>query len=624
MRRLATATVLVALAACTWASGAAAQPRFELAPTGQTAFPGRLFALTLPSGVSVDPKGIRVTENGRAVADLEATPVRASQKSGTVLVIDASDSMRGEAIKDAVAAARVFARERNPDQRLGVIAFGSTVTPLAPLTSEPGPIASALAGPPPLRPGTHMYDAVSAAISMLEDQGVTTGSVMVLSDGADTGSRTSFDQLVSRARASGTRIFTVGLRSRTFDITALERLAAGAHGEYSEAGSPKELAQIYEQLGSRLAHEILIRYRSVSDRGSRVLVGVSVAGQDGSATSEYVAPRLRTRGEHPSSGTGFWGSTVVMVAVSLLAGVLLAIAAAMLLVLRRRRALRARVEGFVSLPEGVDARAWGSALATSLLERTEKSLERARRWAALKEELEVARVPTPAVQVVLGAVAGTVLCFMLLYLWSGRLALGVPALCIPFAVQLAIRHRARKQRRTFGDQLADNLQVIASAMRAGHSLSGALAVAADDAAEPARTELRRVVADERLGVALEDALTVTMRRMQNTDLEQVVLVAVVQHETGGNTAEVVDRVAANIRERAELRRMIDTLTAQGRLSRWVVSSLPVILLALITALNPAYIAPLYDTGVGRAMLALAAALVMAGSFAIKRVVSIKV
>ena len=79
-----------------------------------------------------------------------------------------------------------------------------------------------------------------------------------------------------------------------------------------------------------------------------------------------------------------------------------------------------------------------------------------------------------------------------------------------------------------------------------------------------------MIADEKLGVSLEEALRVVARRMKSTDLEQVVMVAMLQRETGGNTAEVIDRVAEMIREHIELRRLVRTLTAQGRLSRWVV------------------------------------------------------
>jgi tight adherence protein B len=101
------------------------------------------------------------------------------------------------------------------------------------------------------------------------------------------------------------------------------------------------------------------------------------------------------------------------------------------------------------------------------------------------------------------------------------------------------------------------------------------------------------------------------------------MVASLQRETGGNTAEVLDRVAEGIRARLDVRRMIGTLTAQGRLTRWIVSALPVALLGVITVINPGYVSPLYTETAGRLLLALAAALLVAGSLVIKRIVSIK-
>jgi tight adherence protein B len=161
-------------------------------------------------------------------------------------------------------------------------------------------------------------------------------------------------------------------------------------------------------------------------------------------------------------------------------------------------------------------------------------------------------------------------------------------------------------------------------MRAGHSFSAALSVMAEEAPEPTRRELARAIADERLGVPVEDALHAVARRMASRDLEQVALVAALQRETGGNTAEVLDRVTETVRERAALRRMVLTLTAQGRLSRWIVSALPVVLLGVITLINPDYVRPLYTTGFGHVVLALAGVMVISGSLVIKRIVDIKV
>jgi tight adherence protein B len=139
-----------------------------------------------------------------------------------------------------------------------------------------------------------------------------------------------------------------------------------------------------------------------------------------------------------------------------------------------------------------------------------------------------------------------------------------------------------------------------------------------------KSEMQQVVADEQLGVPLEKAVAVVVRRMDNRDLEQVALVAELQREAGGNAAEVVDRVAETIRERFELRRLINTLTIQGRMSRWIVSALPVALLVLLSVINPQYIHPLVAHTAGQVLLGFAAAMIVAGSLVIKKIVDIKV
>src|SRR5207248_2517026 len=116
------------------------------------------------------------------------------------------------------------------------------------------------------------------------------------------------------------------------------------------------------------------------------------------------------------------------------------------------------------------------------------------------------------------------------------------ALAIPFVTRSLLRRQLARRRMQFAEQLPDNLQVLSSALRAGHSFVGALSVVVNDAPEPAKSEFSRVVADEQLGVPIEDALRVVVERMENRELEQVALVAALQRETGGNTAEVLKRI----------------------------------------------------------------------------------
>jgi tight adherence protein B len=198
------------------------------------------------------------------------------------------------------------------------------------------------------------------------------------------------------------------------------------------------------------------------------------------------------------------------------------------------------------------------------------------------------------------------------------------ALAVPLVARALCRRRLRKVRDAFADRLPETLQVLSSALRARHSFSASLSVVAADAEGPTRREFERIVADERLGVPLDVALMEVARRMDNPDLEQVALVAELQRQTGGNMAEVLDRVVETIRGRFDLRRLVTTLTAQGRMARWIVSLLPVFLFAVISVINPGYEATLYTSTGGQIALAVAALMVISGSFVIKRIVDIKV
>jgi tight adherence protein B len=194
----------------------------------------------------------------------------------------------------------------------------------------------------------------------------------------------------------------------------------------------------------------------------------------------------------------------------------------------------------------------------------------------------------------------------------------------PFLVRAVVLHRVSRKRREFAEQLPDNLEVLASALRSGHSLVSAMRVVADDAVEPSKSEFQRILADEQFGVQLEDAIRVTVKRMDNKDIDQVALVARLQREMGSNSAEVLDRVVETVRARMELRRLIRTLTAQGRLSRWILTLLPIALAVIITLLSNSYMHPLYHTTLGRFLLVLAAISVALGSWIIGKIVDIRI
>jgi tight adherence protein B len=597
-----------------------------LTEASKASFPERSYVVSLPPGVVARPEQVRVHEDGARVADLTVVPASAGSARGygVVLVIDASRSMKGEPIRDAMAAARAFARHRQPAQQLGVVAFNSSPRVLLPLSRDQQQIDRVLRTQPELGRETHIYDAVGAATRMLA--GLKPAAVVVLSDGGDTGSRQGLNQVAAAARANGVRIFSVGLRSGAFDPRALTTLAQNARGSYNEASDARDLARIYDQLGARLSNEYLINYRSLAGPRDRVHVAVTVQGVPGIATAEYTSPALRIA--VPPYHTGnFWTSAGAAFLVSLLGGLLVATTFWFALSRPGRRSLRRRVSQFVS-PQTPEQAPAGNQQVLAVSQRfvagVQRTFEQMRWWPAFEEDLDVARIRMAAAQLVGLTLAGTVLLMLVIVMLAGNVLVACLALLVPLAVRSFVRFKRDRERRLFAEQLADNLQVISSALRAGHSLVGALSVAIIDAAEPTKREFGRVVADEKLGIPLEESLAVVSRRMQCRDLEQVMLVAALQRETGGNTAEVLDRVADTVRERADLRRLVNTLTAQGRMSRWIVTALPVVLAFAISVLNPDYLKPLFNTGAGHVALVLAVILLVAGSMAIKKIVTIEV
>jgi tight adherence protein B len=614
--------VAAALAVLASAAAATAAAPLRVTEAGGTPFPTRAYIVSgLPSGLRLDPSRVTVQENNHRVVELSVAPVGkpGTTHFGTVLVIDASNSMRGEPSTGALNAARAFAARRNLNQRLAIVTFNSSTNVVLPFTTSQAAIVKALAQTPHLAYGTHLYDAVVQGVTLLRAAGIQAASVIVLSDGADVGSTIGVDEAIKDATDAHVRVFTVGLRSKTFKPGPLQRLAQSTGGSFTRAESPKDLAPIYSQLGLELAREYLVTYKSIVPPGRRVHVSIALEGIGGTTTG-YTTPRLPvgTGVFHPSRVDRIWQSWPTLVLIALLVPGLIAFA--VLMALRTRGSdVRTRVSDYVTMPRSGQE---GDALASRIFVGTERSLERTRWWSRFKASLELAGINIPPVQII---VATLVLTVFVMWLFS-RLAgvLFIVGFAVPFIVRSLINGRIGRKRRLFGDQLPDNLDVIAGALRAGHSFVGALAEMVNNAPEPSRSEFQRVIADEQLGIPLEDALGRVVKRMKSRDVEQVALVASLQGETGGSAAEVLDRVTESIRERAELRRLVRSLTAQGRLARWIVSLLPVGLLLVLSVLNSGYMKPLFNHASGRIVLVIAGMMVVAGSLVIGRIVDIEV
>jgi tight adherence protein B len=630
---------LIGLVAALTAMGAGESVRLtEAAASG---FPSRAYILTLPHGVKLKPGAIHVFENGTAVDDLIVTPVSesTSQQFGVVLAIDSSTSMEGKPEKAAFSAARAFAAQRKGKEQLAVVTYNVAPTTALPFTTDQAEIDLALAKQPAFLFGTHIYDTVTHSLKLLRDAKIKAGTMILLSDGqehrapGDSASHQTLEGAAAAARSAHVRIFAIGLRSRLSKLAALKKLARDTGGRYIETTSISQLQKIYRQLGSSLASEYLLRYASVAGPDKHIKVTVRVDGLNGVATTEYRTPSLpvavkgATPPYKPSRVHRVSTSTVTMSLVGLLVAGLIGLGAYMLMSGPKKGTVRRRMAEFVSLPTAIrdSSRRPTAQITEKMLDGTDSMLRGSGWWQRFRWENDIAKISMPPEQIIVLTGVGSLLALVLIKYISGSLLLAVIlALVIPFGVRFSLKKKLERQRKLFAEQLPDNLQVLASALRAGHSFIGALSVVVNDAPEPARSEFQRVVADEQLGVPIDEALHVVVERMQSRELEQVALVGALQRETGGNTAEVLDQVVDTIRERFELQRTVQTLTAQGRMSRWVLTGLPLFLLLVITIINPGYMSVMYDSTGGRVVLVMSGISVICGSFVIKRIVNIKV
>jgi tight adherence protein B len=205
----------------------------------------------------------------------------------------------------------------------------------------------------------------------------------------------------------------------------------------------------------------------------------------------------------------------------------------------------------------------------------------------------------------------------------GGLVLGLLlAAAVPLGARVLVKFKAGRRRARFADQLDDSLQLMASSLRAGHSLLRAVDSVSTEAASPMSEEFARIVNETRVGRDLGDALDEVAARMASDDFTWVAQAISIHREVGGNLAEVLDAVGHTIRERNAIRRQVKALSAEGKLSAIVLMALPFGIIGFISMTNPGYLAKFTESLAGYVMLAVAAAMLLVGGLWLKKTVKI--
>ncbi len=186
--------------------------------------------------------------------------------------------------------------------------------------------------------------------------------------------------------------------------------------------------------------------------------------------------------------------------------------------------------------------------------------------------------------------------------------------------------RIKKGMRTakFEEQLPDALDMVARALKAGHAFTGGLQMVASEFGDPVGTEFGKALDEINFGVSYEDALKNLGKKVDSSDLKYFIIAVIIQRQSGGNLAEILENISRLIRERFKLRGHIQTLSAEARISAYILIALPFIMVALLMYINPGYLTPLVRDPIGNVMLGVAGALMVVGIVSMRRLVQIKV
>jgi len=198
---------------------------------------------------------------------------------------------------------------------------------------------------------------------------------------------------------------------------------------------------------------------------------------------------------------------------------------------------------------------------------------------------------------------------------------GIGLLTVP---NLIVDFRRRRRLKRFMNHFPEALEMFARSLRAGHSFTGAIQLVSQEMPDPIGLEFSKVFEEQNLGIPLRQALIGMTDRVDILDVKFFITAILIQRETGGNLAEIIDKIAYVIRERFRVQGQLKIFTAQARMSGFILSLLPIGVAVLIGMMNPEYLKPLWFERTGRIMIGIAVTLQILGMLAIRKIIRIKI
>jgi tight adherence protein B len=570
---------------------------------------------------------LQVTENGQPAAKVHQAE---GARSAVALVIDTSGSMKGQTRADAIAAATTFVQGTQSNDSLGVYAFGSKPYISVALPADSSSAAAGLANlATDPKPGTAIYGGVKEAADALAATHADRKAIVLLTDGSSDHDTASIDGAVSSAKAAHAAIYAVGIEGSTNGQAALETLARDSGGQFLQATNRQALIDAYGRISAAIGGTFTFTYHSLVPQGTPIHLTIGVPGLASASATAKAPGKAASAADAgkplihmPTSAAGRAG-------VAIGAAILVLFGALMLLSSRPGVAVNKRIAAYTEPKKRPIEIPGVSQPKVSMLHQlfiaTEKIAGSFNYWQKMAFKLEQADLPLRTAEVVYIQMGAALLLGVI-----GRFGIGLNGLLelIPFAVGIAlpslfVKFMARKRLNAFEAQLPETLITLAASLKAGHAFNSALASVVKEGAEPTSKELSRVAQEIQLGMASETALEAMARRMDSTNFGFVVMAVNIQRTVGGSLAEILDMVADTVRQRQQFSRKVKALTAQGRMSAYVLLAMPFLMGLAIFALNPSYMSILFTSTAGKFLIAVSLVMMAIGGMVIRKIVSFK-
>ena len=602
--------------------------------------------VNVPADASVAPGSVGAQVNG---VDYPASAQLAGDDTSiqrtTILAIDTSASMVGTRFVAAMRAARAFLAAVPDDVSVGVVTFAREVTTRLEPTRDRA-AAREVVNDLTLSRGTRLYDGVLTAVAAAGDSGPRT--VLVLSDGADTDSDANLAEVTSDLDDVGVAVDVVSLEQSTRARGTLAQLAVG--GRVVEATS-QALATAFDEEADALQRQVSVQVSAPSEVtsgqvsvevtlpsfGGDVVAAATVPAESGATSTDSAlssldaGPAPEAASTSPAwllyAGVGVFGLGL------LVALVMLAPAP------RRRMTAASRVADYTTRtkagastgagagrgdsetrPDAEAALAQAGQAVSGVLTRN-RGLEQ-----RITKRLDGAGSDLKASEwLVVHAGIFVLSGFVGLLLGRGNLVVGLLFLALgAVGPWLYLGVRRSRRRKAFSAALPDVLQMMSGSLTAGLSLNQSVDTVVREGPEPVASEFKRVLIETRIGISLEDAFEGVVERFESKDFAWVVMAIRIQRQVGGNLAELLDTVAATMREREYLRRQVGALAAEGKLSAYVLGGLPPAFLLYLVAANGDYVSVLFTDPRGILMLVGAVVWLGIGVFWMSKLIKVEV